>query len=166
MAAGSEIMNAGTLVWATLPVRSRAPLAFAAHAPLRAFNDAHAFAGATRPPKARSADKDTWRKGRPLHASHRWACRQSIRAARAAAARDSQADGVRGQALHSVLETLYNIVPGSKHKVWASLGIEEVTPLLQPLASRMRMVGLPGAQRHAAPTGSARCHYGSRREGM
>jgi hypothetical protein len=48
-----------------------------------------------------------------------------------------------------VLEELYGIVPGSKHQVWSSLGSEEVTPLLRPLALRVRVVGLPGA--HGMP---------------
>jgi len=159
MAAGGESVDASARAWAAQPARSRAlgrSQAFAAYAPLHA---AHALAGLrqSRPPEAGPADKATGRHARRLHG------RQSHRTARAAAARDSRAEGVRGQALHSVLEELYGIVPGSKH-VWSSLGSEEVTPLLQPLASRVRVVGLSGA-RHAAPSGctcSARCHYGWR----
>jgi hypothetical protein len=144
MAAGGESVDAGARAWAALAARSGSlgrSQAFAAYAPLHA--------GLDRPPGAVAADKATGRHAQRLHVSRRLACRQSNRAARAAAARDSQAEGVRGQALHSVLEELYGIVPGSKHQVWSSLGSEEVTPLLRPLALRVRVVGLPGA--HGMP---------------
>ena len=142
MAAGGESVDAGARV-ASLPARSGSlgrSQAFAAYAPL------HAGQAQTRLPGSLAANKATGRHARRLHVSRRLACRQSNRAARSAAARDSQAEGVRGQALHSVLEELYGIVPGSKHQVWSSLGSEEVTPLLRPLALRVRVVGLPGAQ--------------------